>query len=73
MIIIITMINIGRAIDVERVKDEIRRLNPIDKTAIYKWIDEEAATDFLLRIAVPENRTEAEWQPKRREHLSPPP
>jgi len=50
------MINIGMAIDVERVKDEIRRLNPIGKTEICRWIDEEAAIGLLFRIAMPENR-----------------
>jgi hypothetical protein len=32
MKIIARMINIGMAIDVERVKDEVRRLNPTSKT-----------------------------------------
>jgi hypothetical protein len=49
MIIILSMINIGMAIDVERVKDEIRRLNPIGKTEICRWIDEEAAIGLLFR------------------------
>ena len=70
MIITLNMINIEMAIDVERVKDEIR---PIGKTEICRWIDEEAAIGLLFRIAVPQNRQEAEWHPKRREHLSPPP
>jgi hypothetical protein len=73
MIIMVSMINTGVAIDVEGVKDEIRRLSRIDKTATYKWIDEEAATDLLLRIAVPANRPEAERHPKRRAHLRPSP
>ena len=41
-----------KAIDVEQVKDEIRKLNPSDKTEICRWIDHEAAVDLLLRIGV---------------------
>ena len=43
-------------IDVERVKDEIRRLNPTGKAEICRWIDEEAAIGLLFRIGVPANR-----------------
>ena len=68
-----TIITRKRVVNAKQIKDEIRKLSRIDKTAIYKWIDEEAATDLLLRIGAPANRTEAEWHPKRREHLSPPP
>ena len=42
----------------EQIKEEIRNLNRIDKTEIYRWIDEEAAADLLSRIGVPRNRTE---------------
>jgi len=52
MIIIVSMTNIGMAIDVERVKDEIRRLNPTGKTEICRWIDHEAAVDLLSSPAV---------------------
>ena len=44
----------------EQIKEEIRNLNRIDKTEIYRWIDEEAAADLLSRIGVPRNRTEGE-------------
>ena len=67
------MIKIGRTIDVEHLKDEIRKLNRIDKNEICRWIDEEAAIGLLFRIGMPGNRTEAESHPKRHEHLSPPP
>jgi hypothetical protein len=73
MKIIARMINIGMAIDVERVKDEVRRLNPTSKTEICKWIDEEAAIGLLFRIGVSGNRTKAAWHPKRRGNLRPPP
>ena len=43
------MINLGRAIDIEQLKDEIRKLNRIDKNEIYRWIDEEAAIGLLFR------------------------
>jgi len=43
------MINIGRVIDVEGLKDEIRKLNRTDKTEICRWIDEEAAIGLFLR------------------------
>ena len=46
------MINIGRAIDLEHVKDEIRKLRRIDKIEIYRWIDEQVAADLLPRIGV---------------------
>ena len=53
MIDMVDMTNIGKTLDVEQVKDEIRKLSRIDKTAVYKWIDEEAAADLLSRIGVP--------------------
>jgi hypothetical protein len=53
------MMNIGMTIDVERVKDEIRRLNPAEKNEICRWIDHEAAVDLLSRIGMSRNRTEA--------------
>jgi hypothetical protein len=59
------MINIGRAIDVEGLKDEIRRLNRTDKTEICRWIDEEAAIGLLFRIGVSGNRSEAHNEPGR--------
>jgi hypothetical protein len=53
MIIFLIMINIGGTMDVEQVKDEIRKLNRIDKKEICRWIDEEAAIGLLFRIGVP--------------------
>ena len=44
-------------IDVEGIKDEIRTLNPTDKTEICRWIDHEAAVDLLFsRIGGPAKR-----------------
>ena len=40
----------------KQIKDEIRKLSRIDKTAIYKWIDDQAADDFLSRIGVYRSR-----------------
>ena len=57
--------------NVEQIKDEIRKLNGLEKSAIYRWIDEEAASNLLSRIRTPGDRTEAEWYPKRRGRLSP--
>ena len=51
--------------NVEQIKNEIRKLNGLEKSDIYRWIDEESASDLLSRIE------EAEWNPKRRRHLSP--
>lgn len=42
----------------EQIKDEIRKLSKTDKIEIYKWIDDEAASDLLSRIGLPTNRTE---------------
>ena len=50
----------------EQIKDEIRKLSRIDKIEIYRWIDEEAASDLLSRIGVnrslrsPRNRIEVQ-------------
>jgi hypothetical protein len=49
MVIIIIAINLGRAIDIQQLKDEIRKLNRIDKNEICRWIDEEAAIGLLFR------------------------
>jgi hypothetical protein len=46
-----------------QIKDEIRKLNRVDKIEIYRWIDEEAASDLLARIGVLRNRTEAQGVP----------
>jgi hypothetical protein len=59
------MITIGRVIDVEGLKDEIRKLNRTDKTEICRWIDEEAAIGLLFRIGVSGNRSEAHNEPGR--------
>ena len=48
----VDMRHIGKAIDVERLKDEIRKLNPADKNEICKWIDQEAAIGLLFRAGV---------------------
>jgi hypothetical protein len=53
------MIHIGGAIDIEQVKDEIRKLNRTDKAEICRWIDHEAAVDLLSRIGMSGNRPEA--------------
>jgi hypothetical protein len=49
-----------------QIKDEIRKLNRIDKIEVYRWIDEEAASDLLARIGVPGNRTEVQSVPTRK-------
>jgi hypothetical protein len=36
--------------NVAQIKDEIRELTRIDKTEIYRWIDEEVAEDLLLDL-----------------------
>jgi hypothetical protein len=51
--------------NIEQIKDEIRKLNGLEKSDIYRWIDEESASDLLAKIE------EAEWNPKRRRRLSP--
>ena len=51
--------NHKRVMNVQQVKDEIRKLSRTDKIEIYRWIDEEAVTDLLLRIGVPKNPVEA--------------
>jgi hypothetical protein len=43
----------------QQVKHEIRKLSRTGKIEIYRRIDEEAATDLLLRIGVPKNPAEA--------------
>ena len=35
-----------------QIKDEIRKLNRIDKIEIYRWIDREVAEDLLYRIGL---------------------
>jgi hypothetical protein len=70
-ILAILKINTIIAMNVEQIKEEIRKLNGLEKSAIYRWIDEEAASDLLCRIGAPGNQTEAEWHPKGRGHLSP--
>ena len=42
----------------EQVKDEIRKLNRTDKMEVYRWIDEEMASDFISRSAVPGKQRE---------------
>ncbi len=43
----------------EQIKDEIRKLNRIDKTEICRWIDEQAGSDLLSRIGMSGNGTES--------------
>jgi hypothetical protein len=43
----------------EQIKEEIRKLNRIDKIEICEWIDEQAASDLLSRIGMPGNGTES--------------
>jgi len=60
--------------DAPQIKDEIRKLNRIDKNEIYRWIDEEASIGPLFWIGVPGNRIgEQGAGPKKRVHLSPAP
>ena len=35
---------------VERIKDEIRSLKPIERIELYKWLDDDVATDLCSRI-----------------------
>jgi hypothetical protein len=42
----------------QEVKDEIWKLNRIDKMEIYRWIDEEATSDFISRTVSPGHRSE---------------
>jgi hypothetical protein len=35
-----------------QIKDEIRKLNRIDKIEIYRWIDREVAEDLFYRIGM---------------------
>ena len=44
------------AMNAKQIKDEIRRLSRIDKNEIYRWIDEEASVDLLLRTKVYRSR-----------------
>jgi hypothetical protein len=47
-----TIITRKRVVSTKHIKDEIRKLNRIDKTEICRWIDHEAAVDLLPRIGV---------------------
>ena len=38
--------------NVAQIKDEIRKLNRIDKIGICRWIDEEVSDDLILRIGM---------------------
>jgi hypothetical protein len=64
------MINIGRTIDVEHLKDEIRKLNRIDKNEICRWIDEQAAADLLSRIGVYRSRENGQGVEQKRRVIS---
>jgi hypothetical protein len=60
-----------------QIKDEIRKLNRIDKIGICRWIDQEVADDLILRIGISrsiELRQQIEQMckvasPKRRVHI----
>jgi hypothetical protein len=52
--------------EIAQIKEAIRRLKRSERTEIYRWIDEEAATDLLLRIGESRNRIEAKCAPKKR-------
>jgi hypothetical protein len=65
MINMVIMVNIGMTIDVERVKDEIRRMNPAGKTEICRWIDHEAAVDLVSPIGVYRSREKGVEQKRR--------
>jgi hypothetical protein len=56
--------------DAKEIKDEIRKLSRIDKTAIYKWIDEQAAADLLSRIGVYRSRANGQGVEERRRVIS---
>jgi len=43
----------------EQIKEEIRKLNRIDKIEICEWFDEQAVSDLLSRIGMPGNGTES--------------
>jgi hypothetical protein len=43
-----------------KIKDGIRKLSRTDKIEIYRWIDDEMASDLLPRIGVLRNRTEVQ-------------
>ena len=40
----------------KQIKDEIRKLSRTDKIEIYRWIDDEMASDLLPRIGVYRSR-----------------
>ena len=61
---IVIMKTIGKAIGVEQIKDDIRKLNRTDKIEICRWIDHEAAVDLLSRIGIRKsNRSKAHDEP----------
>ena len=63
--------------NVAQIKDEIRKLNRIDKIEICRWIDQEVADDLVWRIGMSrsiELRQQIEQKckvtsPKRRVHI----
>ena len=48
------------AIPAERIRDEIRKLNQVGKSEVYRSFDEEAAVDLILRLGVPGAETEVQ-------------
>jgi hypothetical protein len=47
------------SMNAEQIKEEIRKLNRIDKIEICEWIDEQAVSDLLSRIGMPGNGKES--------------
>jgi hypothetical protein len=51
------------AIPAEQIRDEIRKLNQIGKSQIYRSFDKEAAVDLIFRLGVPGAETEVQGMP----------
>src|ERR1700730_9723000 len=65
-----TIITRKRVVNAKQIKDEIRKLSRIDKTAIYKGIDEQAAADLLSRIGVYRSRENGQGVEQKRRVIS---
>jgi hypothetical protein len=65
-----TLITRKRVVNAKQIKDEIRKLSRIDKTAIYKWIDEQSAADLLSRIGVYRSRENGQGVEQKRRVIS---
>jgi hypothetical protein len=42
--------------DVAQIKDEIRKLDRIDRNGICRWLDEETVDDLIVRIGIDRRR-----------------